>query len=65
MASSLEQRLGDVSEEYGLKLNVTKTKWMLVSKNRTPIENLVLNQTSIEHVNKYLETNVHNHWSVA
>ena len=73
IASSLEdlqsllQRVSDVSEDFGLKLNISKTKWMLISKNKTPIGRLSLNQTPIEHVERYtyLGTIVHNQWEMA
>lgn len=63
---NLLQRISEVSENYGLQLNTSKTKWMLISKNRTPVGNLLLNQTPIEHVDKftYLGTIVHNEWNM-
>ena len=73
IASSLEdlqsllQRVSDVSEDFGLKLNISKTKWMLISKNKTPIGRLSPNQTPTEHVERYtyLGTIVHNQWEMA
>ena len=64
---SLLQRVSDVSKDFGLKLNTSKTKWMLISKNKTPIGRVSLNQTPIEHVEKYtyLGTIVHNQWEMA
>lgn len=72
IASSLEdlqsllQRVNDISEEFGLKLNISKTKWMCISKQQIPIGRLTLNQTPIEHVEKYtyLGTIVHNQWDM-
>lgn len=61
IATSLEdlqhllQRASEVSEGYGLKLNNSKIKWMLINKNRTPIGNHTLNQTPIEHEDRNLK----------
>lgn len=51
---SLLQRVSIVYEKFGLKLNVSKTKWLFISKNRIPIERFSLNQTPIEYVGKYM-----------
>ena len=59
---NLLQKIYLTSEEYGLALNVSKTKWMLMSRNGTAgVGNLTLNRSVVERVERhtYLGTMVH------
>ncbi|KAL3268742.1 hypothetical protein HHI36_007844 [Cryptolaemus montrouzieri] len=49
----LVERVRVVSEQYGLKLNVEKSKWMRVSKRPHQWEQLIIGKKSVEQVNKY------------
>ena len=54
-----------VSEEYGLKLNVAKTKYMVIKKNTIPnVDRLYINNSPLETVQKikYLGSTVNEKW---
>lgn len=60
----LMNRVYSVSLEYGLDINVNKTKYMVISKSQIPQEHLTLNQLQIERVGKYtyLGTTLNDQW---
>lgn len=60
----LMERVNDVSSEFGLSLNLSKTKWMLISKSQQPPQQLMLNNQIINHVDSYayLGTTVNAKW---
>lgn len=47
------QRLNDVCKAYGLKMNLKKTKFMIITKTENVQANLIIDGTSIERVEKY------------
>lgn len=49
----LVERIQIVSEQYGLKLNAEKTKWMHVSKRHHQGEQLIIGTEPVQQVNKY------------
>jgi Reverse transcriptase (RNA-dependent DNA polymerase) len=57
-------RVTKKSEEYGLRLNTAKTKYMVISKEVIPPGRLTVNNKQIERVNKYkyLGTTVGEQW---
>ncbi|XP_072402422.1 uncharacterized protein [Diabrotica undecimpunctata] len=73
LASSMEElsclmsKIQKTSAQYGLRLNITKTKWMLVSKTQQPPQQLILDDERIEHVDSYiyLGTTVNSNWDQA
>jgi hypothetical protein len=73
LASSMEElsclmsKIQKTSAQYGLRLNITKTKWMLVSKTQQPPQQLILDNERIEHVDSYiyLGTTVNSNWDQA
>lgn len=70
MADNLEDlqdmmnRVTRSSQEWGLDLNIKKTKYMVISKNRPPQGQLIINQQRIEQVQKftYLGSTVNEEW---
>lgn len=70
IASSLENlqelvnSLNVTSKEYGLELNIKKTKYMVISKTPTPYTELLINNDVVERVEKfsYLGTTLCETW---
>lgn len=60
----LVERIQVVSEQYGLKLNTSKTKWMLISKQQQAGQ-LVIGTEPVERVEKYcyLGSVVNSQWN--
>ncbi|CAG9835438.1 unnamed protein product [Diabrotica balteata] len=65
--SCLMSKIQKTSAQYGLRLNITKTKWMLVSKTQQPPQQLILDNERIKHVDSYiyLGTTVNSNWDQA
>ncbi|KAH1021617.1 hypothetical protein HUJ04_011113 [Dendroctonus ponderosae] len=61
------ERIQKVSADHGLNLNISKTKWMVVSKDQTHNERITLNDQTIERVEsyKYLGTLINARWDQA
>lgn len=65
--NSLQQlinRINDVSNQYGLKININKTKFMVISKETGGRYNLIINNKPIERVTQfsYLGTMINEDW---
>lgn len=60
----LMNRVVEVSERYGLRMNTKKTKFMIISKNRRMEGQLLIHNRPIQRVNKYvyLGTNINEEW---
>ena len=60
----LMSRIAGVSQQYGLDINVDKTKLMVISKDPVPHLNLNINGVNIARVNKYvhLGTVINDQW---
>jgi hypothetical protein len=50
---TLVNKIADCSEEYGLSLNIKKTKFMVISKSTQNVQNLYLHNEIIDRVSKY------------
>lgn len=48
--NNLMDRIQQTNEEYGLQLNLAKTKWMLIIRNYQPGRQLLLKDHRTEHV---------------
>ena len=61
------QNIHSASEEYGLSLNASKTKWMIISKRQHPPMRLTINGQDIDQVETYtyLGTTVNAKWDQA
>ena len=61
---ALVTNIAEVSQRYGLDLNVKKTKYMVISKNRAPPGQLMVNQQQVEQVRSYtyLGSNINEQW---
>ena len=61
---TLVERVAETSQLYGLDFNVKKTKYMVISKNQIPHEQLMINNQPITTVNSYtyLGTNLNDRW---
>jgi hypothetical protein len=65
--NSLQQlinKVNEVSERFGLQVNITKTKFMIISKNKVRDAQLLINNTPVDRVKQYnyLGTTVNEQW---